>query len=148
MSVVKLTLVAVIFTAFLMGCSTVSTQIIKVDEEYHKFIFDTAKVRMKYVSCDLGLLDGLGLTSSVDFPIKNGDDVKALLNNPGINIAISEIKDIAKTTNDELGNPYWKEDDYKICKAQGLGVRAMALSIVDILKLFPSLSPYLAILGQ
>ena len=129
----------------LMGCSQISTNITEFDEDYHKSVLQVARMRMKYCSCDIGLIDGLGLASVVDFPIKNQTEVKALFSNPAISIALTQIKEIAKTTVDEQGNIYWKDDDYKICMAAGLGARATALSVVDVLKLFPQLSPYLSI---
>jgi hypothetical protein len=132
---------------FLPGCAQVAPQMIKIDEEYHKAILDIAGTRIKYVSCDVCLIDGLGIASPVDFPITTNNDIRAVLQNPGISLALGQIKEIALTTNDETGAPYWKDADCSKCKVLGLGYRAAALGTIDILKLFPQLSPYLLIFG-
>ncbi len=129
------------------GCAQVAPQIIKFDEEYHQAILSVARTRIKYVSCDIGLIDGLGIASSADFPIMSGDQARAILQNPGISIALGEVKQIAKVTMDENGIAYWKPRDYSECKVLGLGYRVAALSVIDIVKLFPALAPYLAVFG-
>jgi len=132
----------VLIIPILFACSTVAPQMIKIDEEYHKAILDVATTRIKYISCDIGLIDGLGIASSVDFPIMDAGQARALLQNPAISLALGEMKAIAKEQDQ------WVEGDYAKCKILGLGYRATALGTIDILKLFPQLAPYLAIFGK
>ena len=132
----------ILIVPFLFACSTVAPQMIKIDEEYHKAILDIATTRMKYVSCDVGLINGLGIASVIDFPIYTSGEARAILSNPAISLALSEMKEIT------VAQGQWKEDDYAKCKIEGLGYRAAALGTIDILKLFPQLAPYLAIFGK
>jgi hypothetical protein len=126
-------------------------EMIKIDKQFHEDVLLTAKTRMRYISCDIGLIDGLGLASSADFPINSVDWARALLQNPAISLALGEIKSIAKSTIDPDAKPdqadktYWKQTDYASCKVVGLGYRVAALSVIDILSLFPQLAPYMAL---
>lgn len=138
----------ILLLAGLIGCGGVSQQAIKFDEEYHKAMLDTARVRIKYVSCDIGLIDGLGLTSPISFPIKDINGVRAIINSPMVTLTLVEMRDIAEKTLDENGKPYWNEKDYALCKVEGLGFRAASGAVIDALKLIPQLAPYLAMFGM
>ena len=130
------------------GCAMVSTQVVTFDKTQHEAILMMAKERIKWASCDIGLIDGLGIAVAADFPIWNVTQVQAILPNPGISLALGEIKQIAKTEIDpDTGCPYWKPADYDLCKIEGLSLRAATLGTIDILKLFPQLAPYLGIFG-
>lgn len=124
------------------GCATMGPEMIKIDKEIHENILKVAETRMEYVSCDLGLIDGLGVASVAAFPIKNGQEARAILNNPAIGITLGEMRQITE------GAGKWKQKDFDECKVLGLGYRATALGTIDILKLFPQLTPYLAIFAQ
>lgn len=139
---IELLLVIVLAIFMLSGCAQVGPQVIKTDVEFHKNVLDVATTRIQYVSCDIGLIDGLGIASSVSFPIKNGDEARAILQNPGISLALGEMKAIATEQN------MWKPEDYAKCKVLGLGYRATALGTIDILKMFPQLTSYLSIFGM
>ena len=142
-------LVAVmVFASLWTGCAAVAPEIVKTDKDNHKTIVSVAKARMESVSCDVGLMDGLGFTSAIDFPLNDINGIRALLQNPGIGLAFVEIRKIAKDTKKPgTEEKYWNEGEYAICKVLGLEYRAAALSVVDILKMFPQIAPYLAIFG-
>jgi len=130
------------------GCATVSTQVATFDKEQHEAILKMAKERIKWVSCDIGLIDGLGIAVAADFPIWNVRQVQAILPNPGISLALGEIKQIAQNQIDPVtGYAYWKSSDYNLCKIEGLSWRTAALGTIDVLRLFPQLAPYLGIFG-
>jgi hypothetical protein len=147
-SICILTLCVMLFASLWTGCASIAPQITQMDKDNHKAIVEIARTRMESISCDVGLMDGLGFTSEIDFPIINAGQVRALLQNPGIGIAFVEIRDVAKKTKKpESEEMYWDETEYSICKVLGLEYRAAALSLIDILKIFPQLSPYLTLFG-
>jgi hypothetical protein len=132
----------------LVGCASVSPQVVRFDKTTHENILKVAKERIKWVSCDIGLIDGLGIAVAAEFPIWDANEARAILTNPGISLALGEIRQIAQDNTDpETQKPYWKPIEYDLCKVEGLGWRAAALGTIDILKLFPQLLPYLAIFG-
>ena len=144
----KRSIILLLIAFLIAGCGSIAPQITKMDKENHAGIVEIAKARMESVSCDVGLMDGLGFTSAIDFPIINAGQVRALLQNPGIGIAFVEIRDIAKKTKKpDSEEMYWDETEYSMCKVLGLEYRAAALSLIDILKLFPQIAPYLTLFG-
>ena len=145
---ILIVLAMVILLASFQGCAFFSEQSVKFDVEAHKAILDVANTRIKYISCDIGLIDGLGITSKVSFPIMTAGEARAILNNSGIPLALAEMTEIAKKTIDPATKkPYWIEDDYCKCMVLGLGYRATALGTLEILKLFPQIAPYLGMIG-
>lgn len=142
-------ILVVLMTLLLLGCSTskeITKQTIKFDKQYHENLMKSADVRMQYVSCDVGLIDGLGIANAAKFPIKSGEDARALLANPAISIALGEMVEAVKSFKDANGKyVYWSDEEYQKCYVVGLGYRVVALSTIDVLKLFPQLAPYLAV---
>jgi uncharacterized protein YceK len=143
-----ITIFLIMVALMLSGCATVTPEMIKIEKDVHESIVQTAKLRMEYISCDLGLIDGLGIANIVDFPIQTAEGARAILANPAISLTLAEMKGIARRVKKPDGQVYWDDNTYDMCKVTGLSYRALALSTIDVLRLFPQLVPYMAIFGM
>lgn len=132
---------------FLAGCSQVSTQAIQFDKESHEALLATATERVRHVACDVGFVEGLGITDELRFPIQSHHELRPIMKAAGVSLALVEMADLTKSLKDETGKRIWSQDEYLKCKILGISYRAGAIGTVELLKLIPDLAPYLSMIA-
>jgi hypothetical protein len=122
---------------FLVGCGGINPAITKFDKENYEANKQLAIDQMKTWSFSSGVLLGMGLTNKVSFPIKSGEELRAVLTSPAIVLAITDLDTVCK----KLG--YWKEDDYDLGFSLGAKIRAGSQVAIQFVKdFFPDLMKY------
>lgn len=122
---------------FVAGCSSISTQTIKLDSENYEANKTLARETLKTWSFNSGFITCAGLTDKMKFPILSASEARALLQNSQIALGIAELDEIAKK------RASWSDEDYDYGCSLGIKARVGSLAAIDILKLFPTVSPYL-----
>ena len=127
----------VLFFAFSMGCASINPQITKFDKENYKANKQLAKDQMETWSLSSGFILGMGLTNPIAFPIKSGDELRAIMNSTPIVLAIADLDQICK----KLG--YWNETDYDLGYALGAKTRLGSQAAIQMVRdFFPELMKY------
>ncbi len=121
----------------LVACSTINPKIIKWDAENYKANKELAVALAKTQSLNSGFVAGLGLVNQVKFPITSSGQLRAIIDNPALAIALNDIDETVK----KLG--YWNDTDYDLGFYLGSRVRAGSQAVIQFVKdFFPQLMQY------
>jgi hypothetical protein len=127
----------VLLCLMLVGCSTLNPKVIKWDAENYQANKDLAIALAKTQSLNSGFVAGLGLVDQVKFPITSSGQLRAIIDNPALAIALNDIDETVK----KLG--YWNDTDYDLGFYLGSRVRAGSQAVIQFVKdFFPQLMSY------
>jgi len=130
-------LLSIVLLAGLFSCASVNPQITKFDLANYEANKQLAKDGMVTWSFNSGFIAGLGLTNPIAFPIKNSDELRAVINSPATVLALNDLDVICK----KLG--YWKDEDFDLGFSLGAKVRAGSQAAIQFVKdWFPQLMKY------
>jgi uncharacterized protein YceK len=133
----KTLLVSAVILLLATGCASINPQITKFDKENYKANKQFAKDQMETWSLSSGFILGMGLTNPIAFPIKSGDELRAVINSTPIILAIADLDRICK----KLG--YWNELDYDLGYALGAKTRLGSQAAIQMVRdFFPELMKY------
>jgi PIN domain nuclease of toxin-antitoxin system len=129
-------LIVVILCGFLFfGCS-LGKQIIKLDQQNYEANKTLAKETLKTWSFNSGFITCAGFADKIKFPVTTASEARALLQNSQITLGLAELDEIAKKRG------FWIDEDYDYGCSLGIRARTAVLAVTDILKLFPTIAPY------
>ena len=121
----------------LAACSSINPSVIKWDAENYQANKDLAIALAKTQSLNSGFVAGLGLVDEIKFPITTSGQLRAVIDNPALAIALNDIDETVK----KLG--FWNETDYDLGFYLGARVRAGSQAIIQFVKdFFPDLMQY------
>jgi len=120
----------------LVACGA-SPQIIKFDKENYNANLALAKETLKTWSFNSGFISCVGLADKMKFPINSAGEARSILQSSQITLGIAELDEIAKKRG------VWSDEDYDYGCTLGIKARTATLATMDILKLFPTIAPYI-----
>ena len=139
----KLMIIALLLPVLFCGCATVAKWDTQAYTENKNFAISTMRTwsfNSGFYSCGL-------LAQKLTFPmtIKNAADLQFVFQNPTVILGISQLDEIAKTSNDpKTGKIYWSEDDYNLGCSLGIKSRVTISEVMAVIKAFyPAASAYL-----
>ena len=137
----RISVVMILMMVILAACSSINPQISKFDLANYEANKQLAKDQLTTWSFNSGFITGLGLTSKIAFPIKNGEELRAVINSPMALLALNDIDEICKKLK------YWKDEDFDLGFSLGAKVRAGSQIAIQFVKdFFPQLMQYAPLL--
>ncbi len=130
-------LAVIVMTMVVLAACAASPQIIKFDKQNYDANLALAKETLKTWSFNSGFISCVGLADKIKFPINTAGEAKAILQSSQITLGIAELDEIAKKRG------VWLDEDYDYGCTLGIKARTATLATIDILKLFPTIAPYI-----
>ena len=141
MKKIKFIIPVLLICLMLGACASINPQISKFDLANYEANKQLAKDQLITWSFNSGFISGMGLTNKIAFPIKNGEELRAIINSPTALLALNDLDEICK----KLG--YWKDVDFDLGFSLGTKVRAGSQVAIQFVKdFFPQLMKYAPIL--
>lgn len=133
----KTIFIIIVSLMLLAGCASINPKVAKWDAENYQANKDLAIALAKTQSLNSGFIAGLGLVDEIKFPIITSGQLRAVIDNPALAIALNDIDEVTK----KLG--YWNDTDYDLGFYLGARVRAGSQAIIQFVKdFFPQLTSY------